>query len=95
MLYRVDRIQMTARNALETGERWTELLDASYVHSDRVDALAGRRVTVQVGDSLVEILEERSGVPVLGAAGSGCHHAGHGRVAGPSRSPRDSGAGDG
>ena len=88
MLYRVDRIQMTARNALETGERWTELLDASYVHSDRVDALAGRRVTVQVGDSLVEILEER-------AAGSGCHHAGHGRVAGPSRSPRDSGAGDG
>jgi hypothetical protein len=57
MLYRVDRIQMTARNALEVGERWMALLDATYVHSDRVDALAGRRVTVQVGDSLVEILE--------------------------------------
>lgn len=57
MLKRVDRIQMTTHNAAAVADRWCVLLDGRIVGDDGVDALAARRVTVQLGDSLVEILE--------------------------------------
>ena len=57
MLNRVDRIQMCALNAAAVARRWCELLDGNVLGEDRVDALAAIRVTIQVGDSLVEILE--------------------------------------
>ena len=57
MLSGVDRIQMTAANAVAVGNRWCELLDATMLGDDSVEALAARRVTIQLGDSLVEILE--------------------------------------
>jgi hypothetical protein len=57
MLDRVDRIQMCVHNAGAVARRWCELLDAEVVGEDKVEALAANRVTVQVGDSLVEVLE--------------------------------------
>jgi len=57
MLRRVDRIQLTTRNADATAQLWGRLLDCAVTGSDRVEALNARRVTVQVGDSLVEMLE--------------------------------------
>jgi len=57
MLDRVDRIQMTAPNASGVARRWCELLDASVVGEDPVAPLGAIRVTVAVGDSLLEILE--------------------------------------
>lgn len=57
MLGRVDRIQMTAGDAEATARRWCELLDGTVLGADRADALGAMRVTVQLGDSLVEILE--------------------------------------
>jgi len=57
MLNRVDRIQMSAHNALAIAGRWCELLDAVILDEDNVAALSAHRVTVQLGDSLVEILE--------------------------------------
>jgi hypothetical protein len=57
MLNRVDRIQTSSHNADATARRWCELLDCIVVGEDRVEALNAKRVTIQVGDSLVEILE--------------------------------------
>jgi hypothetical protein len=57
MLNRVDRIQMTAHNASAVGARWCQLLDGQTVGEDEVAALGAKRVTVHLGDSLVEILE--------------------------------------
>jgi len=48
---------VTTGNAEAMAERWCQLLDCAAMGSDRVEALNARRVTVQVGDSLVEILE--------------------------------------
>ena len=57
MLHGVDRVQVTAHNAEVTAERWCQLLDCTVAGSDHVEALNARRVSVRVGDSLVEILE--------------------------------------
>ena len=57
MLHRVDRIQMSARNAHAVAERWCELLDAQVEHADYIDVLDCDRVTVRVGDACVEVLQ--------------------------------------
>ena len=57
MLNRVDRIQTSSHNADATARRWCELLDCIVLGEDRVEALSAKRVTIQVGDSLVEFLE--------------------------------------
>ncbi|MEJ2088918.1 MAG: hypothetical protein P8Y69_10705 [Gammaproteobacteria bacterium] len=57
MLNRVDRIQMTAVNASAVADRWCALLDGKRVGEDVVEALAAQRVTVHLGDSMVEVLE--------------------------------------
>jgi hypothetical protein len=57
MLHRVDRIQMTTHNARATAERWCEVVDGAVLATDQIEALNARRVTVQLGDSLIEILE--------------------------------------
>ena len=57
MLKRVDRIQLTTHNAQAVANRWMELLDATAHGTDEVPALNVTRVTIHVGDSLVEILQ--------------------------------------
>jgi hypothetical protein len=57
MLNRVDRIQVTTHNAQAVAERWCRLLDCSVAGNDEVEALNALRITVHLGDSLVEILE--------------------------------------
>jgi len=57
MLNRVDRVQLTARDAGAVAGRWVELLDARILDTDDVAPLNARRVTIQVGDCLVEVLE--------------------------------------
>lgn len=57
MLKRVDRIQLTTHNAQAVAERWMKLLDATAQGTDDVPQLNASRVTIQVGDSLVEILQ--------------------------------------
>ncbi|MCZ6712262.1 MAG: hypothetical protein O7B25_18010, partial [Gammaproteobacteria bacterium] len=57
MLHRVDRIQMTTHNAQATADRWCQVLDGAVAATDQIEALNARRITVQLGDSLVEILE--------------------------------------
>ncbi|MCZ6643680.1 MAG: hypothetical protein O7F71_19060 [Gammaproteobacteria bacterium] len=57
MLKRVDRIQLTTHNAQAVADRWMKLLDATAHGADEVPALNATRVTIQVGDSLVEILQ--------------------------------------
>ncbi|MDA1074503.1 MAG: hypothetical protein O3A63_07060 [Proteobacteria bacterium] len=57
MLHRVDRIQMSTHNAQATARRWCEVLDCAVVDEDRIQALNAQRITVSIGDSLVEILQ--------------------------------------
>ncbi|MFP6815298.1 MAG: hypothetical protein VB948_17460 [Pseudomonadales bacterium] len=57
MLHRIDRIQMTTDNAQATADRWCQVLDGVVAATDQVEALNATRITVQVGDSLIEILE--------------------------------------
>ena len=57
MLKRVDRIQLTTHNAQAVAERWMQLLDATAQGTDEVPQLNATRVTIQIGDSLVEILQ--------------------------------------
>ena len=57
MLVRVDRVQLTARNAQAVADQWCRLLDCTVITTDQVEALNAKRVTVQLGDSLVEILQ--------------------------------------
>jgi hypothetical protein len=57
MLANVDRIQLTNPDADATARRWQALLDAERVGEDFVDVLAARRVTLQIGDAFIEILE--------------------------------------
>lgn len=57
MLHRVDRVQITAHNAQAVADRWCQLLDCELVGVDEVEALHAKRITLSVGDSLVEILE--------------------------------------
>lgn len=64
MLTGVDRIQACAARAEEVAGRWVELLDGEIVGEDRIDLLRARRLTVAVGDSLVEVLEPLGPGPV-------------------------------
>ena len=57
MLHRVDRVQMSARNAQAVAGRWCELLDAEIAGSDTLASLNAARVTVRVGDACVEVLQ--------------------------------------
>ena len=57
MLNRVDRIQMTSQNAAATAQCWVDLLDGRILNEDHLDILGARRVIVQAGDSLIEILQ--------------------------------------
>jgi len=57
MLHRVDRVQISSHNAQATARRWCELLDCTIEGSDQIQALNAARVSVRLGDSLVEILQ--------------------------------------
>ncbi|MDP6377913.1 MAG: hypothetical protein QF921_07145 [Pseudomonadales bacterium] len=57
MLESVDRIQLTTHNAATTAEQWARVLDAAQVGEDHLDVLNAHRVTLQIGDSLTELLE--------------------------------------
>lgn len=57
MLKRVDRIQLTTHNAQAVAKRWMELLGAISHSTDEVPQLNASRVTIHVGDSLVEFLQ--------------------------------------
>ncbi len=57
MLHRIDRVQVTTHDAQATAQRWCQLLDCSLAGTDQIEALNAKRITVHLGDSLVEILE--------------------------------------
>ena len=57
MLNTVDRIQLTNHNAEATARRWCEIFDGAWVGADTLPALNANRATVQVGESLIEVLE--------------------------------------
>lgn len=57
MLKRVDRVQLTAASADAVAERWIAIFDAVRLDTDEVPQLKARRISIQLGDSLVEILE--------------------------------------
>ncbi|MDH3640541.1 MAG: hypothetical protein OES38_00465 [Gammaproteobacteria bacterium] len=57
MLHRVDRVQVTGHNAQAVADRWCQVLDCEVAGADEVEALHAKRITLSVGDSLVEILE--------------------------------------
>ncbi|MCZ6659315.1 MAG: hypothetical protein O7C67_18680 [Gammaproteobacteria bacterium] len=57
MLDHVDRIQLTNRNAEATARRWCEIFAGEWMGTDALPALNAKRATVQVGVSLVEVLE--------------------------------------
>lgn len=57
MLTNVDRIQLVVRDAGEAAARWQRLFDAEVIGRDESLFLGGARTVVQVGDSLVELLE--------------------------------------
>jgi hypothetical protein len=57
MLNRVDRIQLTTHNAVATADRWCELLDCVVNSTDEVHALGAERITLNIGDSQLEILQ--------------------------------------
>ncbi len=64
MLSRIDRIQMTSDEPLDVVVRFSRLLDAQVIGRDAVPALGARRVTLALGDSLVEVLSPDGTGPV-------------------------------
>jgi len=71
MLKRIDRIQITARDAEAVAARWTEVVDAVVTGRDSVPALAARRVVIQAGASELEILQPTGEGPVADHLTSG------------------------
>jgi len=57
MLTRIDRVQITAADAITLADRFVRLLDAEIAHADDVPALRARRTVLRLGDGEVEILE--------------------------------------
>lgn len=66
MLSNVDRIQIVVSDRAEAAARWQRLFDAAVIGEDASRFLGAKRTTVQVGDSLVELLEP-SGTGVAAA----------------------------
>jgi hypothetical protein len=64
MLTRIDRVQITARDAAAVANRWVELLDARIVREDQIAVLATTRIVIGVGDAEVEILQPTGPGPV-------------------------------
>jgi len=64
MLKRVDRVQIAVRDAASAARTIGEIFGAETLHRDEVGALGARRVTVQAGVSLIELLEPAGGGPV-------------------------------
>ena len=57
MLDTVDRVLLSSHNAEATARRWCEIFDGEWVGIDTLPALNAKRATVQVGESIVEVLE--------------------------------------
>jgi len=78
MLTRIDRVQITAHDAVAVAGRWVELLDARIARQDSVAVLGAERTVISVGDAEVEILQPTAPGPVSRhlAAGGGPFAAG-------------------
>ena len=57
MLTRIDRVQITAPDAIALADRFVRLLDAEISRVDDVPALSARRTVLRLGDGELEILE--------------------------------------
>jgi hypothetical protein len=71
MLARIDRVQITAADAAATAARFVALLDAEIEDRDRLPLLRAHRLSVRLGDSVVEILEPDGAGPIADHLASG------------------------